>query len=113
MGAGSPDIQESIFAVLPGLVLLVMFCVTALDSTDPDPDDGSGSSVFGVGTVFILGMGVLAIGVVLMMWTRLRHPAYFRGETLPQTDSTRPIPIIRPDDDGTAVVRDPNERTHS
>ena len=48
-----------------------------------------------------------------MMWTRLRHPAYFRGETLPQTDSTRPIPIIRPDDDGTAVVRDPNERTHS
>ncbi|MDV7177995.1 MULTISPECIES: hypothetical protein [Micrococcus] len=111
MGAGNPDSQEPIFAVLPGLVLLVMFCVTALDSTDPDY--GSGSSLFGVGTVFILGMGVLAIGVVLMMWTRLRHPAYFRGETLPQTDSTRPIPIIRPDDDGTAVVRDPNERTHS
>lgn len=100
-----------LFPLIGGFVLLVMFCVTALDSTDPD--DGSGSSVFGVGTVFILGMGVLAIGVVLMMWTRLRHPAYFRGETLPQTDSTRPIPIIRPDDDGTAVVRDPNERTHS
>ena len=100
-----------LFPLIGGLVLLVMFCVTALDSTDPDY--GSGSSVFGVGTVFILGMGVLAIGVVLMMWTRLRHPAYFRGETLPQTDSTRPIPIIRPDDDGTAVVRDPNERTHS
>ena len=84
-----------LFPLIGGLVLLVMFCVTALDSTDPDY--GSGSSVFGVGTVFILGMGVLAIGVVLMMWTRLRHPAYFRGETLPQTDSTRPIPIIRPD----------------
>ena len=63
--------------------------------------------------VMLVPLGVLAIGVVLMMWTRLRHPAYFRGETLPQTDSTRPIPIIRPDDDGTAVVRDPNERTHS
>ena len=100
-----------LFPLIGGLVLLVMFCVTAMDSTDPDY--GSGSSVFGVGTVFILGMGVLAIGVVLMMWTRLRHPAYFRGETLPKTDSTRPIPIIRPDDDGTAVVRDPNERTHS
>ena len=56
MGAGNPDSQESIFAVLPGLVLLVMFCVTALDSTDPDY--GSGSSLFGVGTVFILGMVV-------------------------------------------------------
>ena len=48
--------------MLPGLALLVMFCVTALDSTDPDY--GSGSSVFGVGTVFILGMGVLALSLI-------------------------------------------------
>ena len=98
-----------LFPLLGGIVLLVMFTVTAVDSTDPDY--GSGSSIGGVGTVFILGMGVLVLGVALMLWTRLRHPAYFRGETLPRTDSTRPIPIIRPDDDGAAVVADPNERT--
>jgi len=48
-------------------------------------------------------MGVLLLGVVLMLWIRVRHPAYFRGETLPVTDSTRPVPIVRPDGDGPAA----------
>ena len=39
-------------------------------------------SIGGVGTVFILGMAVLLIGVVLMFVMRLRHPAFFRGEIL-------------------------------
>jgi len=75
------------FPLVGGLVLLAMFVQTAVDSLSPDY--GSGSSIGGVGTVFILGMGVLALGVVLMVWTRLRHPAFFRGETLATTESTR------------------------
>jgi len=63
-----------------GAILLVMFVKTAIDSMDPDY--GSGSSLFGIGTVFILGMAVLLIGVVLMLVMRFRHPAFFRGEIL-------------------------------
>ncbi|NUL45817.1 APC family permease [Cellulosimicrobium funkei] len=75
-----------LFPLVGGLALLTMFVRTALDSLSPDY--GSGSSLGGVGMVFILGMGVLALGVVLMLWTRLRHPAYFRGETLERAEST-------------------------
>lgn len=72
--------------LIGGVALGAMFFRTAIDSMDPDY--GSGSSVGGVGTVFVLGAGVLLLGVVLMVFTRLRHPAFFRGETLPLTEST-------------------------
>ncbi|MGJ5589958.1 APC family permease [Micrococcus lylae] len=97
----SNSLNTFVFPLLGGIVLLVMFGVTVVDSMDPGY--GSGSSVLGVGTVFILGMGVLLLGVALMLFTRLRHPAYFRGETLPVTDSTRSIPVVRPDGDGPAA----------
>ena len=63
-------------------MLLTMFFITAFDSIDPSY--GSGSSIFGVGTVFVLGMGILLLGVVLMLFTRLRHPEFFRSEILPR-----------------------------
>lgn len=72
---------------LGGMFLLVMFFITAIDSIDPSY--GSGSSIAGVGTVFVLGMGVLLLGVVLMIFTRFRHPAFFRGETLRKESSDR------------------------
>lgn len=71
-----------IFPALGGGFLLLMFGVTAVDSLDPSY--GSGSSIFGVGAVFVLGMGVLALGLVLMLITRFINPAFFRGETLPR-----------------------------
>ncbi|RAF54613.1 amino acid transporter, partial [Burkholderia multivorans] len=49
-----------------------------------DPSYGSGSSVFGIGPVFVLGIGVLLLGVVIMIVQAIRHPAFFRGETLKQ-----------------------------
>lgn len=79
-------VYRFLFPLLGGVILLVMFFQTAFDSLDPDY--GSGNSIAGVGMVFILGVGVLLIGVVLMVWTRLRHPAFFQGRTLPVTEST-------------------------
>ncbi|MCM1012388.1 MULTISPECIES: APC family permease [unclassified Brevibacterium] len=69
-----------LFPLLGGLTLLVIFVRTAIDSLDPSY--GSGSSVFGIGLVFVLGIGVLLLGVVIMIIQAVRHPAYFRGETL-------------------------------
>ncbi len=75
-----------VFPLLGGIMLLVMFFKTAYDSLDPSY--GSGSSLGGIGMVFILGMGVLVIGVTIMIITAIKNPAFFRGETLPQVDST-------------------------
>ena len=87
---------RGLFPGIGGLVLLLMFFQTAVDSIDPAY--GSGTSIGGIGMVFILGMGVLLLGVVLMFWTRIAQPGFFRGETLPKTTSvtedTTTIPII-------------------
>ncbi|MDN6123052.1 MAG: amino acid permease, partial [Brevibacterium sp.] len=71
-----------LFPLVGGVTLLVIFVTTAIDSLDPDY--GSGSSVFGIGLVFVLGIGVLLLGVVIMIIQSRRHPGYFRGETLTQ-----------------------------
>lgn len=64
-----------------GAVLLTLvFVKTAVDTWDPEY--GFGGSVFGIGTVFLIGVGVLGLGVVLMLIWQRRAPAFFRGETL-------------------------------
>lgn len=73
--------------VMPGLgalVLLAVFLQTAVDAMDPAY--GSGSSVFGIGSVFLVGIGLLLLGAVLMLVQRRADPAFFRGETL-RTDT--------------------------
>jgi len=69
--------------VVPGLgalILAAVFVQTAVDAMDPAY--GSGSSVLGVGSVFVIGIGLLVLGAVLMLLWRARHPEFFRGETL-------------------------------
>ena len=66
--------------LLGGVVLLVMFVRTCIDSMDPGY--GSGSSIGSLGMVFILGIGVLLLGVVIMVVMRLKQPAFFLGQTI-------------------------------
>jgi amino acid transporter len=72
-------IFKFLFPLLGGLGLWFVFFVTIRDSADPDY---SGSSIFGVGTVLVLGLGLILLGVVFMLIMRARQPAFFRGETL-------------------------------
>ncbi|WP_395246015.1 APC family permease [Agromyces sp. MMS24-K17] len=69
-----------LFPLVGGVILAVLFFTTLIDSMDPEY--GSGSHVFGVGLVFVLGMVVLLTGVVVMLVQWRRRPAFFRGETL-------------------------------
>jgi amino acid transporter len=69
-----------LFPLVGGVILGVLFFTTLIDSMDPAY--GSGSSVFGVGLVFVLGVTVLLTGVAVMIWQRVKRPAFFRGETL-------------------------------
>jgi amino acid transporter len=71
---------QLLFPLLGGIILAVLFFTTIIDSMDPDY--GSGSNIGGVGLVFILGMGVILSGIVIMIIQAIRRPAFFRGETL-------------------------------
>ena len=73
---------KGVMPLLGALILTAVFVQTAVDTLDPAY--GSGSSVFGVGSVFVIGIGLLLLGAVLMLVWRARHPAFFRGETLRQ-----------------------------
>lgn len=69
-----------LFPLLGGIGLFGVLIVTLRDSASPDY--GSGASIFGVGLVLILGLGLILLGLVLMMIWRSVQPAFFRGETL-------------------------------
>ncbi|NBE56111.1 APC family permease [Streptomyces boluensis] len=73
-------VYKALFPVLGGLLLTAVFGKTLYDMWDPAY--GSGSSVFGVGSVFVIGVGLLLLGVVLMLLMAKRSPAFFRGEVL-------------------------------
>jgi amino acid transporter len=57
------------------------------------------TSFDGAGTVWITGLGCLALGVVLMFIWRAYRPAYFRGEVL-----NKDTPILVPDEDNLTVA---------
>lgn len=63
-----------------GICLAAVFVETALDSMDPAY--GSGSSVFGIGLVFLLAVGIILLGVTTMIIIFWRRPGFFHGETL-------------------------------
>lgn len=77
-----------VFPVAGGLMLLGVFGVSVYDSMDPAY--GSGSSVGGVGLVFVMACGILAAGAVLMAATRLRSPEYFRTGVAPAAPEEGP-----------------------
>ena len=69
-----------VFPLVGGIILAIMFVTTLIESMDPDY--GSGSSIGGLGLVFVLGAGVILVGVIVMIWQKAKRPAFFRGETL-------------------------------
>ncbi len=73
-------VYKGLCPVLGGVLLTGVFGKTLYDMWDPAY--GSGSSVGGVGSVFVIAVGLLLLGVVLMAAMQRRSPAFFRGEVL-------------------------------
>ena len=71
---------KGLFPALGGTMLALLFFKTAIDTWDPAY--GSGGSLFGIGSVFVIGVGLLLLGIVLMFVWQSRAPGFFRGETL-------------------------------
>ncbi|CEA07574.1 Putrescine importer PuuP [Arthrobacter saudimassiliensis] len=63
--------------LIGGILLLVFFVQTSYDSMDPEY--GSGSEIGGVGLVFVLGVGILVLGVAAMLVQYRRSPDFFRN----------------------------------
>ncbi|HKS99404.1 MAG TPA: APC family permease [Rugosimonospora sp.] len=75
---------KGILPLLGGVILLVAFVKSAFDFWKPD----SGStSFFGVGGPFVLGIGAIVVGVVLMIIWNLVSSDYFKGRTLQNSDA--------------------------
>ncbi|WP_345802028.1 APC family permease [Microbacterium sp. AZCO] len=81
-----------LFPLLGGLMLTYAFVQSAIDMWDPD----YGYTVlFGVGGAFVLGIGALLVGVLLMfLWYFFpRAKPFFRGESLNEE-----TPVLVPED---------------
>lgn len=67
---------------LGGILLFIILIKTTISSLDPD--FGSGADIGGIGLVFIMGVGVLTIGVITMIVMSVLYRPFFRGEVLKQ-----------------------------
>ncbi len=98
---------KGVLPLLGGLMLLAAFVLSCIDYADP----GSGETVIlGIGGVFVIGIGSLVLGAVLMIVYSRIAPPFFRGETLVPGDAdlllTRPQPphLMLPDSEEGLVV---------
>jgi amino acid transporter len=83
---------KGLFPLLGALMLTYAFVQSAIDMYDVDYGY---TILFGIGGTFVLGIGALAFGVVLMLlwFTFPRSKAFFRGESL-----NRDTEVLVPED---------------
>jgi amino acid transporter len=78
--------------LLPLLGSIAMFWAFVKSAADMLAEDYGYTIIAGVGGVFVIGVGMLALGLPLMLACAMKLRAFFRGETL-----NRDTPILVPD----------------
>ena len=82
LGNGVNDLfMKGILPFLGGLMLLGAFVIASYQYAQPDYGN---TTIFGIGGVFVVGIGALLVGVVLMVIWNAVAPDYFRRKTLPK-----------------------------
>jgi amino acid transporter len=80
---------RGLLPLLGGIAMAVVFVIASISYLDPE----SGFTTFGsLGGIFVIGIGMLALGVPLMIACAVRLRPFFRGETL-----NADTPILVPD----------------
>jgi len=92
-------LMKGLWPFLGGTMLLTAFVIASYQYAQPDYGY---TTLWGVGGVFVLGIGSLLLGVVLMYIWNAMAPAFFRGETLPKRSASDLILEI-PADDATSL----------
>lgn len=82
--------NKFLFPLLGALILGFAFVISAIDSYSPTYGY---TSIGKIGGVFVIGIGSLLLGAVLMVITSRFMPGFFRGETL-RADT----PVLVPED---------------
>jgi amino acid transporter len=80
-------VMRGVVPLLGGTILLVVFIYGLLQYAKPDwltDDDGNNVTILGFGAVAVVGIGALALGVILMVIWRIMAPGFFKGVTLPK-----------------------------
>jgi amino acid transporter len=90
---------------LGGLLLLGAFVEASITYASPD---GGETTVFGIGGVFVIGIGSLVLGAVLMLVYSRIAPAFFRGEILTKRSH---VLVLHPDHPATLGLPDSHEET--
>jgi amino acid transporter len=71
--------------VFPAVAVVVLTYVLVVEAQNMmDPEYGSGSSVQGIGTVFIVGVIGMLLAIPVMILWNIKSPGFFRNETLPK-----------------------------
>ena len=96
-GIGSV-ISKIVLPGIGGILLLVVFVQTTLDSMNPE--FGSGSNIAGVGLVGIIDVVVLGLGLVLMFVQARVSKDFFSGRVLARTEATSDTSALELFDDG-------------
>jgi amino acid transporter len=98
-------VMRCVIPLLGGVMLLAIFVLACIQYADPE----YGSTVLlGVGGVFVIGIGTLLLGAVLMFVYNAIAPAYFRGDTL----RDRPTDLLlEPGEGPTLRLPDSREET--
>ncbi|GEP48279.1 APC family permease [Microbacterium saccharophilum] len=96
--SGRNLLYRGILPLLGALMLTYAFVQSAIDMLDPDY--GYSGTLLGVGSTFVVGIGALLVGVVLMVaWYFFpRSKRFFRGESL-----NRETPVLVPEEPGEFV----------
>ena len=82
IAAGGRDLwMKGVLPFLGGLLLLGAFLDASYNYAQPSYGK---TTIFGIGGVFVVGIGALVLGGVLMVVYRVVAPSYFKGETLPR-----------------------------
>lgn len=78
--------MRGLFPLLGGIAMAWAFVKSAIDMFAPDYGE---TSVGGVGGVFILGVGMLVLGIPLMLACFAHNSDFFRGKTLTATTEVK------------------------
>jgi hypothetical protein len=77
-------LMRGVLPLLGGILLLGAFIIACFQYAAPDYGN---TTIGGIGGVFVIGIGSLLVGVVLMVGYSIAAPDFFRGSTLPRLSS--------------------------
>lgn len=84
-------LMRGVVPLAGGLILAAVFVYGLIQYAKPDwltDDDGNNVTIFGYGAVAVVGIGALALGLVMMVVWWIASPAFFHGHTLPRRSSS-------------------------